>query len=99
MFIRVNSRGLSPSQRACIEDYFKDNFSFEGKTLSLIWQQDDSEFILLGYPYGSSAAPVGRQPGEEFGSIMYRVHENELFEIAGRNVWHLVNDWSQCQSA
>lgn len=85
MKICINSRALTGDQRSLIESYLHDNFSFDGKTPTLIWKQDDSDFILLGYPRGNSLVEfevniVGRDPR----SIMFRVHENELMEIAGR---------------
>ena len=84
MKICINSRDLSPSQRILIEEYLHDNFSFEGKTPTLVWKQDASDFILLGYPRGNPVEfgvnLIGRDPR----SIMFRVHENELMEIAGR---------------
>lgn len=85
MKICINSRDLSPDQRTLIEEYLRDNFSFEATAPTLVWKQDDSDFILLGYPRGNDLVEfevniVGRDPR----SMMFRIHENELMEIAGR---------------
>ena len=84
MKICINSRDLSPGQKVLVEEYLHDNFSFEGKTPTLIWKQDDSNFMLLGYPRRNSPELEVNIMGHDPRSIMFRVHENELMEIAGR---------------
>ena len=84
MKICINSRNLSLGQKTLVEEYLHDNFSFEGRTPVLIWRQDDSEFVLLGYPRGNSTQFEVNIMGHDPRSIMFRVHENELMEIAGR---------------
>ena len=82
MRICINSKNLSELQRTRIENYFQENFSFEGKKPVLIWKEDESDSILLGYPHGDSGRD---QMPPDFTSIMFRVHENELQSIAGRD--------------
>lgn len=84
MKICINSRDLSPRQKVLVEEYLHDNFSFEGKTPTLIWKQDDSNFMLLGYPHGNAVEFEVNIMGHDPRSIMFRVHDNELMEIAGR---------------
>lgn len=86
MKICINSRDLTPCQKARIEEYFQDNFCFDGKKPTLIWKLDDSEFILLGYPHGNVIDCESNLEGRDLRSLMFRVHENELMEIAGRNM-------------
>ena len=84
MNISINSRDLSPSQKALVVDYLLDNFSFEGKSPNLVWKQDTSGYMLLGYPRRNSVELEVNIMGHDPRSIMFRVHENELMEIAGR---------------
>ncbi|MES2923113.1 MAG: hypothetical protein V4819_16270 [Verrucomicrobiota bacterium] len=98
MKICINSRDLSPGQRALVEEYLHDNFSFEGKTPTLIWKQDDSDFMLLGYPRSNRVEFEVNIMGRDPRSMMFRVHENELMEIAGReklvDFRHALETWS-----
>ncbi|MEO5712128.1 MAG: hypothetical protein ABIT37_01455 [Luteolibacter sp.] len=80
MRIRINSRNLNELQQARIEGYFLENFSFSGKMPTLIWKDEDSEFILLGYAHRTHQ----KFESHDASSIMFRVHENELLGIAGR---------------
>jgi hypothetical protein len=84
MKICINSRNLSPSQRTLVEAYLHDNFYFEGNAPTLIWKQDDSDFMLLGYPHGNLVEFEVNIMGRDPRSTMFRVHENRLMEIAGR---------------
>jgi hypothetical protein len=87
MKICVNSRDLSPCQRSRIEEYFEDNFTFEGRGPSLVWREDESDYILLGYPHGRF-----EESGfsHDFNSVMFRVHESRLMEIVGRASLNLI---------
>lgn len=98
MKICINSRDLTPAQKRRIEEYFLDNFSFENRKPTLIWKQDDSDFVLLGYPRGNllefDAPTSNRDPR----SFMFRVHEAELMEIAGRDHWREFREASELWS-
>jgi len=87
MRIRINCRNLNELQQARIEDYFHENFAFEGKKPTLVWKDRESEFILLGYAHGT----LQEFESHDASSIMFRVHENELLEIAGRMMWEVIN--------
>lgn len=84
MRICVNSRNVTPKQKAKIEGYFDDHFSFDEKRPSLIWQDDASDCILLAYPHprGLSAGEAGVLSAN---SVMHRVHENQLLQLVGRD--------------
>ena len=84
MKICINSRDLSPRQKALVEAYLHDNFSFEGKSPTLVWKQDTSGYMLLGDPRRNSVELEVNILGHDPRSIMFRVHESELMEIAGR---------------
>lgn len=84
MNICINSTDLSPRQKALVEAYLHDNFSFEGKSPTLVWKQDTSGYMLLGYPRRNSVELEVNIMGRDPRSIMFRVHENELIESAGR---------------
>ena len=84
MRICINSKNLDPAQQGKIEEYFKENFSFDGKNPTLIWKEDDSDFILLGYRAGSGDGLEHDGISHDFRTVMCRVHESELMEIAGR---------------
>ena len=81
MRICLNSRNLTFAQRAKIEEYFRENFSFASLQPTLVWRDDSSDHVLLGYPCRSSFV---LDPHRDFRSIMVRVHECELLTIAGR---------------
>lgn len=91
MRICVNARDLADNQRTEIEQYFHENFSFGGKNPTLIWKNDDSEFILLGYVHGApSESEVQPPKSHDLSSTMFRVHENELMRIAGRSIYDTI---------
>lgn len=85
MRICINSRDLNPFQQKRIERYFDDHFTFEGKGPELVWLEDESDFILLGFPQGKPG-DLEVHPFTRDGApvVMFRVHENELLQIAGR---------------
>lgn len=85
MRICINSRDLNPYQQKRIERYFEDHFTFEGKGPELVWVEDETEFILLGFPQGK-LGDLEVHPFTRDGApvVMFRVHENELMRIAGR---------------
>lgn len=88
MQICLNSRDLNAQQRQRIEQYFDDHFSFDGKTPVLVWKEDPSEFILLGFvPRSPSSALIRMLPVDAHCApvVMFQVHEKELLKIAGRN--------------
>jgi hypothetical protein len=89
MNICINSRDLSDNQRELIEQYFLEHFTFDGKGPKLLWKEDASDYILLGFPQGRGAGcdlkPLERAE-HEAPVVMFRVHEDELLRIAGRNV-------------
>ena len=87
MKICLNSRDLSPAQKSLVEEYVRENFSFEGRSPTLIWKPDNSNFMLLGYPHGNLAEFEVDSLGRNSQSIMFRIHESELMEIAGRRKW------------
>lgn len=87
MKICINSRDLTDRQRGLVEKYFEDNFSFEGKRLTLIWKVDESQSLLLGHVFGSPSHAGSGELIYDSQSI-FRVHERELMEIVGRNGWH-----------
>ncbi|GAA5116274.1 hypothetical protein GCM10023212_02440 [Luteolibacter yonseiensis] len=66
-----------------------DHFTFGGKGPRLIWKDDESDYILLGFPQGQGAEsglkPLGRD-AHEAPIVMFRVHEDELLRIAGRKL-------------
>ena len=78
MKICLNSRDLTDGQRSRIEEYFEENFAFGKRRMTLEWKEDPSEYMLLG------------EVSRDFGSVMFRVHESHLMEIAGRSFLHLV---------
>ncbi len=82
MRICINSRNLDDRQQAKVEEYFHENFSFDDKVPQLIWKEDASDFILLGYRTGGDHE-LG-EVSHDFRTVMCRVHENELMGIAGR---------------
>jgi hypothetical protein len=87
MRICINSRDLTDFQRNRIERYFEDHFSFEGKCPRLVWKEDDSDYILLGFPQGDRTEPEVKafpQDAHSAPVVMFRVHESALLEIAGR---------------
>ncbi len=94
MRICINSRDLSEHQRHRIEQYFQDHFTFNGKGPGLVWREDESDYILLGFPQGNpndpEVNPIARDAHQE-PVVMFRVHENELLRIAGRVVLDLVS--------
>lgn len=87
MRICINSRALNQFQQKRIERYFEDHFTFEDKGPELVWVEDDSNFILLGFPQGKPG-DIELQPfttdAHNAPVVMFRVHENELMRIAGR---------------
>jgi hypothetical protein len=87
MNICINSRDLSECQRGRIEQYFEDHFTFDGRGPRLLWKDDESEYILLGFPQGQgmeeNLKPLGRD-AHEAPIVLFRVHEDELLRIAGR---------------
>lgn len=92
MQICLNSRDLDEGQRKSIEQYFDDHFSFDGKSPSLVWNEDPSEFILLGFvPKSPSSALMRMLPVDAHCApvVMFQVHERELLKIAGRNFHRL----------
>ena len=88
MTICINSRDLTDRQRGLVEEYFEDNFSFEGKKLTLVWKVDESQSLLLGYAFGRSIHAGSDGLIQDSQSMMSRVHERELMEIVGRKWWH-----------
>ena len=91
MRISVNSRGLTETQKNRIEEYFRENFSFASHRPKLVWKEDSSESVLLGYPYGPR---MESEFDEDCSSIMFRVHEGELMMIAGRGFCAPVMRWT-----
>ena len=85
MRICINSRDLNPFQQKRIVRYFEDHFTFEGKGPELVWVEDESDYILLGFPQGKPG-DLEVHPFTRDGRpvVMFRVHENELLQIAGR---------------
>jgi hypothetical protein len=87
MNICINSRGLSEHQRGRVEQYFLDHFTFGGKGPKLCWKEDDSDYILLGFPQGPGCdLKLLERDAHEAPVVMFRVHEDELLRIAGRKV-------------
>lgn len=87
MKICINSRNLDPCEQASIESYFDRNFSFCGKRLTLIWKDEETDFILVGYEQGSR---VSLQT-HDVSSFMYRIHEYALLSLVGRD-FHRLSD-------
>lgn len=84
MTICINSRDLEPCQCACVETYFREQFSYNGRRLALVWQDDDSNYMILGYQHGSKGSLEVIPVKPDFSSVMFRVHEAALLAIAGR---------------
>jgi hypothetical protein len=87
MRICINSRDLNQYQQKRIERYFEDHFTFEGRGPELVWIEDESDFILLGFPQGRPGEIEVHPFSRDMRSapvVMFRVHENELLRIAGR---------------
>lgn len=91
MKICINSRDLTDCQRGLVEDYFEDNFSFEGNRPTLVWKVDESASLLLGYAFGNSILAGSDDLIHDSHSLMFRVHERELMEIVGRKWWQISN--------
>lgn len=87
MRICINSRALNQYQQRRIERYFDDHFTFDGRGPELLWLEDDSDFILLGFPHGKPGDIEVHTIARDLRSapvVMFRVHENALLRIAGR---------------
>lgn len=102
MKICLNSRNLSEHQKSGIEKYFHDNFTFCEKGPQLIWKEDESEFVLLGFPKGPpdqvQVARIARD-AHDAPLVMFRVHENELLRIAGRKIRNWVGGQAALRGA
>ena len=99
MNICINSRGLSDCQRGRVEQYFADHFTFGGKGPKLCWKEDDSDYILLGFPQGRGTEcdlKLLERDAHEAPIIMFRVHEDELLRIAGRKEGHAHRCGASC---
>lgn len=93
MKICINSRDLTSSQRHGIEQYFHDNFAFGGKSPKLLWMEDDSEFMLLGFCESDPGnVKTIEKNAHKAPVVMFRVHENEMLKIAGREFMSLIHD-------